>query len=81
MKASVQLSFFTSLDLGNASRRKVRRSGRQAIRLFQVDVESFYNEVESYEIEARDMAEAAEIAQNLYGADAYNMNIYDICMQ
>ena len=32
----------------------------------------------SHEIEAYTMAEAAEIAQSRFGADAYNMNIYSV---
>lgn len=48
------------------------------LRQFQVDVEDFDNEVESYEIEAYDMAQAAEIAQSRFGAEAYNMNIYAV---
>lgn len=58
--------------------RKARRSNRPQLRMFQVDVENFDNEVESYEIEAYTMAEAAEIAQSRFGADAYNMNIYSV---
>ena len=58
--------------------RKARRSNRPQPRMFQVDVENFDNEVESYEIEAYTMAEAAEIAQSRFGADAYNMNIYSV---
>lgn len=78
MTATVQTSFFSSLDTVNNASRKARRSNRPSLRLFQVDVENFDNEVESYEIEAFSMAEAAEIAQSLYGADAYNMNIYSV---
>ena len=78
MTASVQTSFFTSLENAENISRKARRSNRPQLRMFQVDVENFDNEVESYEIEAFSMAEAAEIAQSLYGADAYNMNIYSV---
>lgn len=82
MTASVQTSFFSSLENSENISRKARRSNRPQPRMFQVDVENFDNEVESYvesyEIEAFSMAEAAEIAQSLYGADAYNMNIYSV---
>lgn len=79
MTASVQTSFFSSLETANNNNRKTRRSNRPSLRLFQVDVENFDNEVESYEIEAYSMAEAAEIAQSRFGGEAYNMNIYDTC--
>ena len=79
MTATVQTSFFSSLENANNLSRKARRSNRPQLRLFQVDVENFDNEVESYEIEAYNMAEAAEIAQSRFGGDAYNMNIYDVC--
>lgn len=78
MTASVQTSFFSSLETANNNNRKARRYNRPSLRLFQVDVENFDNEVESYEIEAYTMAEAAEIAQSRFGADAYNMNIYSV---
>ena len=78
MTATVQTSFFSSLETFNNNNRKVRRSNRPSLRLFQVDVENFDNEVESYEIEAYNMAEAAEIAQSRFGSDAYNMNIYAV---
>lgn len=79
MTATVQTSFFPSLENANNNTRKARRSNRPALRLFQVDVENFDNEVESYEIEAYSMAEAADIAQSRFGGEAYNMNIYDVC--
>lgn len=78
MTASVQTSFFSSLENAENISRKARRSNRPQLRMFQVDVENFDNEVESYEIEAYTMAEAAEIAQSRFGADAYNMNIYSV---
>ena len=78
MTATVQTSFFSSLEPLTNNNRKARRSHRPSLRLFQVDVENFDNEVESYEIEAYTMAEAAEIAQSRFGADAYNMNIYSV---
>lgn len=79
MTATVQTSFFTSRENANNKIRKARRSNRPVLRQFQVDVENFDNEVESYEIEAYDMAQAAEIAQSRFGAEAYNMNIYAVC--
>lgn len=78
MTATVQTSFFSSLETFNNNNRKARRYNRPSLRLFQVDVENFDNEVESYEIEAYNMAEAAEIAQSRFGGDAYNMNIYAV---
>ena len=77
--ASVQTSFFSSLENSKNISRKARRSNRPQLRMFQVDVENFDNEVESYEIEAHNMAEAADIAQSRFGGEAYNMNIYDVC--
>ena len=74
MTATFQTSFFSTLE-NNCN---IRRNKRNSRRLFQVDVENFDNEVESYEIEAYTMAEAAEIAQSRFGADAYNMNIYSV---
>ena len=79
MTATVQTSFFTSRENANNKVRKARRFNRPVLRQFQVDVENFDNEVESYEIEAYDMAQAAEIAQSRFGAEAYNMNIYAVC--
>ena len=79
MTASVQTSFFPSLENADNISRKARRSNRPQLRLFQVDVENFDNEVESYEIEAHNRAEAADIAQSRFGGEAYNMNIYDVC--
>lgn len=79
MTASVQTSFFSSLENSENISHKARRSNRPQPRMFQVDVENFDNEVESYEIEAYSMSEAAEIAQSRFGGDAYNMNIYDVC--
>lgn len=78
MTATVQTSFFSSLETLNNNNRKARRSNRPALRLFQVDVENFDNEVETYEIEAYTMVEAADIAQSRFGGDAYNMNIYAV---
>lgn len=78
MTATVQTSFFHSPKNTNNAVRKARRSNRPVLRQFQVDVEDFDNEVESYEIEAYDMAQAAEIAQSRFGAEAYNMNIYAV---
>lgn len=76
-------SFSSDLVLHlSRKRRKHQPQGsplqRPQLRMFQVDVENFDNEVESYEIEAYTMAEAAEIAQSRFGADAYNMNIYSV---
>ena len=73
MTATVQTPFFSSNETSNS-----RQGCRSALRLFQVDVENFDNEVESYEIEASSMAEAADIAESRFGGEAYNMNIYDV---
>lgn len=78
MTATVQTSFFPSPENTNNAIHKPRRSKRPVLRLFQVEVEDFDNEVESYEIEAYDMAQAAKIAQSRFGGEAYNMNIYAI---
>lgn len=78
MTASYQTSFFSSIDNGNNICRNSRRSTRSPRRLFQVDVEDFDHEVESYEIEADSASEAAEIAESRFLGDVYNMNIYEI---
>lgn len=75
----VQTSFSTSRENANKNIHKARRSNRPVLRQFLVNVENFNNEVESYEIEAYDMAQAAEIAQRRFGAEANNMNIYAVC--
>ena len=74
MTASFQTSFFSSLENNS----NICRNKRDSLRLFQVDVENFDNEVESYEIEAESAAEAAEIAESRFQGDVYNMNIYDM---
>ena len=74
MTATFQTSFFSTLE-NNCN---IRRNKRNSRRLFQVDVENFDNEVESYEIEAADAAEAAEIAESRFGGDVCNMNIYEM---
>lgn len=75
MIASFQTSSF-ALDNNANTRRNSRRSN--ALHLWQVDVENFDNEVESYEIEARSASDAAEIAEGMFGGDVYNMNIYEM---
>jgi hypothetical protein len=77
MTATFQTSCFAPLE-NEIAERKPRHSSRKALRLFQVDVENFDNEVESYEIEAHSAAEAAEIAEAQFGDAVYNMNIYEI---
>lgn len=77
MTASFQTSFFAPAENEN-TRRNSRRSNSNALRLWQVDVENFDNEVESYEIEARSASDAAEIAEGRFGGDIYNMNIYEM---
>jgi hypothetical protein len=76
MTATFQTSFFAPLE-NEIANRKARRSSRKALRFFQVDIENFDNEVESYEIEAHSASEAAEIAESQFGGDIYNMNIYE----
>ena len=75
MTASFQTSSFC-IDNGD-NNSKPRRSTRRSLHIYQVDIENFDNEVESYEIEAHDAAEAAEIAERMFAGDIYNMNIYD----
>jgi hypothetical protein len=77
MTASYQTAFFTSYDSDNQPIRRSNRTIAPELKLFQVDIENFDNEVESYEIEARDYADAAEQAEELF-SDIYNMNIYEI---
>ena len=74
MTATFQTSFFSNFENNS----NIRRNKRSSLRLFQVDVENFDNEVESFEIEAENAAEAAEIAESRFGGDVYNMNIYDM---
>lgn len=78
MTALFQTSFFSTAANYNNINRKSRRSNRPKPHLFQVDVENFDNEVETYEIEANSAAEAAEIAESRFSGDVYNMNIYDM---
>lgn len=77
MTASFQTSFFAPVANEN-NRRSNRSSNAKTIHLYQVDVENFDNEVESYEIEASNASEAAEIAECRFSGDVYNMNIYEI---
>ena len=77
MTASYQTSFFAPTANDNSSRTS-RRSNRNSLRIYQVDVENFDNEVESYEIEAHSAHEAAEIAESRFDGDVYNMNIYEV---
>ena len=78
MTASFQTSFLASNNNGNNIYRSTRRANRNAKHLYQVDVENFDNEVESYEIEAYSASEAAEIAEGMFPGDVYNMNIYEV---
>lgn len=71
MTASFQTSFFTS---STASKNRSRRS---SFRLWQVDVENFDHEVETYEIEAPSASKAAEIVEGMV-SEIYNMNIAEI---
>lgn len=77
MTASFQTSSFASFANEN-NKGKARRSNRQSLHFYQVDVENFDNEVESYEVEASSASEAAEIAESLFSGDVYNMNIYEV---
>ena len=75
MTASYQTSFYASIENGRNAKSRSNSSKDSELKLFQVDIENFDNEVESYEIEARDYADAAEQAEAQF-SDIYNMNIY-----
>jgi hypothetical protein len=78
MTASYQTAFLaSSLDIDGKAVATSRFAKNGSLKLFQVDIENFDNEVESYEIEARDYAHAAELAEERF-SDIYNMNIYEI---
>jgi hypothetical protein len=78
MTASFQASYFNSIENENGDFKMRSESSQQGgLKLFQVDIENFDNEVESYEIEAKDFADAAEQAEARF-YDIYNMNIYEI---
>lgn len=77
MTASFQTAFF-AIDANNNINRKSRRSNGPRPHLYQVEVENFDNEIETYEVEAFTAAEAAEIAESRFSGDVYNMNIYDM---
>ena len=72
MTASVQFASFSS-DSSNSNNRYNRRS----LKFFQVDIENFDHETESYEVEARDHEHAAEIALAGIDYDAYNVMVYE----
>ena len=46
------------------------------LNFYQVDIEDFDNEVHSYEVEAHNDAEAAEIAEQMFNGDIYTMYVY-----
>jgi hypothetical protein len=71
MTATFQTSAF------NSYANKSVHTSSNATHLYQVDVENFDREVETFEIEAATVSEAARIAEGLFGASVYNMNIYE----
>lgn len=73
MTATFQTSSFAPLE----ANRNYRHNNRHC-RLYYVEIENFEHEIESYEIEAYDAAEAAAEAESKAGCDIYNMNIYDM---
>jgi hypothetical protein len=77
MTATFQTSFFAPID-NDFTNSNNRRNNRNSLRLFQVDVENFDNETDSFEIEAHSASEAAELAEERFGGDIYNMNIYEV---
>lgn len=73
MTHSVQTSV---MDFGNNSVNNRSRYIKNAMKFYQVDIEDFDNEVYSYEVEARNDEEAANIAEQMFNGDIYTMYVY-----
>ena len=81
MTPTFQTSLFTyqlqELDNRLSARRRIKAS-QEKWHMYQVEIENFDSEFETFEIEAMSAVEAAEEAEHLYQGDIYNMCIYDV---
>ena len=75
MTHSVQTSVM-NLGFDNNSVNNRSRFNTSEMKFYQVDIEDFDNEVYSYEVEARNDSEAAEIAEQMFNGDIYTMYVY-----
>ena len=75
MTHSVQTSVM-NLGVDNNSVNNRSRFNPKAMKFYQVDIEDFDNEMYTYEVEARNDAEAAEIAEQMFNGDIYTMYVY-----
>ena len=75
MTHSVQTSVM-NLGFDNNSVNNRSRFNPKAMKFYQVDIEDFDNEMYSYEVEAHNDAEAAEIAEQMFNGDIYTMYVY-----
>ena len=62
--------------VGSQNRCVVGLPSETHLNFYQVDIEDFDNEVYSYEVEAHNDAEAAEIAEQMFNGDIYTMYVY-----
>ena len=65
-----------NLGFDNNSVNNRSRFNPRAMKFYQVDIEDSDNEVYSYEVEAHDDSEAAEIAEQMFNGDIYTMYVY-----
>lgn len=76
MTASYQTSAFLSIsNPPTYNSRKNRKTGA-GNNLWQCEVEGFDGELEYFEVEAATPGQAAAKAESLFGASAYNINVY-----
>ena len=75
MTHSVQTSVM-NLGFNNNSVNNRSRFNPKAKKFYQVDIEDFDNEMYSYEVEAHNDAEAAEIAEQMFNGDIFTMYVY-----
>lgn len=77
MTASYQTSSFISITIEQTfTSRKGRKTAKHNNDLWQCEVEDFDGFVERFEVEAKTAAQAAANAERLFGAPAYNINVY-----
>lgn len=70
MMYSAQFSSFS--PLANEPRSRYRKANR----MFQIDIEGFDGEMDSFSVEAANGEEAAEMAQSYVDYPIYNVNVY-----
>ncbi len=81
MTATFQTDLFTfALDQHDQQLaiKRATRARRSKWHNYQVVVQNFDLEEETFEIEALDPATAAEEIQKIYDGDIYNMFVYDV---